>query len=105
MADITKKVLKHTATVATAIGKATVKGTIWTAEQAWNHKEEIAGGVVGGAAAVVTNTWLIGLLASIGTKVFCKYGQSNALKVKSLKDTIETNKKILQRMKKKLQTC
>ena len=102
MADITKKVLKHTATVATAIGKATVKGT---AEQAWNHKEEIAGGVVGGAAAVVTNTWLIGLLASIGTKVFCKYGQSNVMKIKSLKDTIETNKKILQRMKKKLQTC
>lgn len=32
MADITKKVLKHTATVATAIGEATVKGTIWTAE-------------------------------------------------------------------------
>lgn len=61
--------------------------------------------IAGGAAAVVTNTWLIGLLASIGTKVFCKYGQSNALKVKSLKDTIETNKKILQRMKKKLQSC
>ncbi len=61
--------------------------------------------IAGGAAAVVTNTWLIGLLASIGTKVFCKYGQSNVLKVKSLKDTIETNKKILQRMKKKLQAC
>ena len=61
--------------------------------------------IAGGAAAVVTNTWLIGLLASIGTKVFCKYGQSNVLKVKSLKDTIETNKKILQRMKKKLQSC
>lgn len=42
MADITKKVLKHTTTVATAIGKATVKGTVWTAEQVWNHKEEIA---------------------------------------------------------------
>lgn len=105
MADITKKVLKHTATVATAIGKATVKGTVWTAKQAWDHKEEIAGGVVGGAAAVVTNTWLIGLFASIGTKVLCKQGQSNVLKVKSLKDTIETNKKILQRMKKKLQSC
>lgn len=61
--------------------------------------------IAGGAAAVVTNTWLIGLLASIGTKVFCKYGQSNVMKMKSLKDTIETNKKILQRMKKKLQTC
>lgn len=61
--------------------------------------------IAGGAAAVVTNTWLIGLLASIGTKVFCKYGQGNILKVKSLKDTIETNKKILQRMKKKLQSC
>jgi predicted phage tail protein len=105
MADITKKVLKHTTTVATAIGKATAKGTVWTAEQVWNHKEEIAGGVVGGAAAVVTNTWLIGLFASIWTKVLCKQGQSNVLKVKSLKDTIETNKKILQRMKKKLQSC
>lgn len=49
--------------------------------------------MVGGAAAVVTNTWLIGLLASIGTKVFCKYGQSNVMKIKSLKDTIATNKK------------
>ena len=49
MDDITKKVFKHTGKVAAAIGKATVKGTIWTAEQAWNHKEEIAGGVVGGA--------------------------------------------------------
>lgn len=56
MADLTKKVLKYTTTVATAIGKATVKGTVWTAEQVWNHKEKIAGGVVGGAAAVVTNT-------------------------------------------------
>lgn len=93
MADLTKKVLKYTTTVATAIGKATVKGNVWTAEQVWNHKEEIAGGVVGGAAAVVTNTWLIGLLASIGTKVFCKYGQSNVMKIKSLKDTIATNKK------------
>lgn len=49
MGDLTKKVLKHTTMVATAIGKATVKGTVWTAEQAWNHKEKIAGGVVGGA--------------------------------------------------------
>jgi hypothetical protein len=41
MADLTKKVLKYTTTVATAIGKATVKGTVWTAEQVWNHKEKI----------------------------------------------------------------
>ena len=105
MADLTKKVLKYTTTVATAIGKATVKGDCLDCGTGLDHKEKIAGGVVGGAAAVVTNTWLIGLFASIGTKVLCKQGQSNVLKVKSLKDTIETNKKNLQRMKKKLQTC
>ncbi len=144
MDDITKKVFKHTSKVAAAIGKATVKGTIWTAEQDWNHKEEIAGGVVGGAKGLYhfgQNVYgltinkkdfatLLGtlraqskeyvhladeigkrfskreiLLASIGTKVFCKYGKSKVLNLRSLQDTIATNEAILKRMRRKLQSC
>lgn len=61
--------------------------------------------IAGGAAAVVTNTWVVGLLASIGTKVFCKYGKSKVLKLRSLQDTIATNEAILKRMRRKLQSC
>lgn len=61
--------------------------------------------IAGGAAAVVTNTWVLGLLASIGTKVFCKYGKSKVLKLRSLQDTIATNEAILKRMRRKLQSC
>lgn len=45
------------------------------------------------------------LLASIGTKVFCKYGKSKVLKLRSLQDTIATNEAILKRMRRKLQSC
>lgn len=58
--------------------------------------------IAGGAAAVVTNTWWIGLIASIGTKVFCKYGRLNFSKAKSLDDTIGLNEKILKRMREKI---
>ena len=58
--------------------------------------------IVGGAAAVVTNTWWIGLIASIGTKVFCKYGRLNFSKAKSLDNTIGLNEKILKRMREKI---
>lgn len=61
--------------------------------------------IAGGAAAVVINTWVGGLLASIGTKVFCKYGKSKVLNLRSLQDTIATNEAILKRMRRKLQSC
>ena len=58
--------------------------------------------IAGGALAVVTNTWWIGLIASIGTKVFCKYGRLNFSKAKSLDNTIGLNEKILKRMREKI---
>lgn len=58
--------------------------------------------IAGGAVAVVTNIWWIGLIASIGTKVFCKYGRHNFSKVKSLDNTINLNEKILKRMREKI---
>lgn len=61
--------------------------------------------IAGGAAAVVTNTWVVGLLASIGTKVFCKCGKSKVLKLRSLQETIATNEAILKRMRRKLHSC
>ena len=58
--------------------------------------------IAGGALAVVTNTWWIGLIASIGTKVFCKFGRLNFSKAKSLDNTIGLNEKILKRMREKI---
>lgn len=58
--------------------------------------------IAGGAIALISNCWWIGLIASMGTKVFCKYGISNYNKAKSLDKTIKLNDKILQDMKNKL---
>lgn len=58
--------------------------------------------IAGGTVAVITNTWWIGLIASLGTKVFCKYGRLNLSKAKSLDNTISLNEKILKKMREKL---
>ena len=58
--------------------------------------------IAGGAVAVITNTWWLGLIASMGTKVFCKYGRVKFNKAKSLDRTISLNEKILKKMRKKL---
>lgn len=58
--------------------------------------------IAGGAVAVITNTWWIGLIASMGTKVFCKYGRVKFNKAKSLDRTISLNEKILKKMREKL---
>lgn len=58
--------------------------------------------IAGGAVAVLSNCWWIGLIASMGTKVFCKYGRSNYDKIKSLDNTIRLNEHILLDMRKKL---
>lgn len=58
--------------------------------------------IAGGAVAVITNTWWLGLIASMGTKVFCKYGRVKFNKAKSLDNTISLNEKILKKMREKL---
>ena len=58
--------------------------------------------IAGGAVAVITNTWWLGLIASMGTKVFCKYGRVKFNKAKSLDRTISLNEKILKKMREKL---
>ena len=58
--------------------------------------------IAGGAVAVITNTWWLGLIASMGTKVFCKYGRVKFNKAKSLDRTISLNEKILKNMREKL---
>lgn len=58
--------------------------------------------IAGGAVAVITNTWWLGLIASLGTKVFCKYGRLNFSKAKSLDNTISLNEKILKKIREKL---
>lgn len=58
--------------------------------------------IAGGAVAVITNTWWLGLIASMGTKVFCKYGRVKFNKAKSLDRTISLNEKILNKMREKL---
>ena len=58
--------------------------------------------IAGGAVAVITNTWWLGLIASMGTKVFCKYGRVKFNKVKSLDNTISLNEIILKKMREKL---
>ena len=52
MKDKTKKILKNTGLFAAAVGITTAKAVKWSAEQVWEHKEEIAGGIVGGAKGV-----------------------------------------------------
>ena len=49
MDDKTKRILKNTGLFAAAVGITTAKVVKWSAEQVWEHKEEIAGGIVGGA--------------------------------------------------------
>ena len=58
--------------------------------------------IAGGAVAVITNTWWLGLIASMGTKVFSKYGRVKFNKAKSLDRTISLNEKILKKMREKL---
>ena len=58
--------------------------------------------IAGGAVAVITNTWWLGLIASMGAKVFCKYGRVKFNKAKSLDRTISLNEKILKKMREKL---
>ena len=58
--------------------------------------------IAGGAVAVITNTWWLGLIASMGTKVFCKYGRVKFNKAKSLDRTISLNEIILKKMREKL---
>ena len=58
--------------------------------------------IAGGAVAVISNTWWLGLIASMGTKVFCKYGRVKFNKAKSLDRTISLNEKILNKMREKL---
>ena len=58
--------------------------------------------IAGGAVAVISNTWWLGLIASMGTKVFSKYGRVKFNKVKSLDRTISLNEKILKKMREKL---
>ena len=58
--------------------------------------------IAGGAVAVISNTWWLGLIASMGTKVFCKYGRVKFNKAKSLDRTISLNEKILKKMREKL---
>ena len=58
--------------------------------------------IAGGTVAVITNTWWLGLIASMGTKVFCKYGRVKFNKAKSLDRTISLNEKILKKMREKL---
>ena len=52
MDDKTKKILKNTGLFAAAVGITTAKAVKWSVEKAWEHKEEIAGGIVGGAKGV-----------------------------------------------------
>ena len=58
--------------------------------------------IAGGAVAVISNTWWLGLIASMGTKVFSKYGRVKFNKAKSLDRTISLNEKILKKMREKL---
>ena len=58
--------------------------------------------IAGGAVAVITNTLWLGLISSMGTKVFCKYGRVKFNKAKSLDRTISLNEKILKKMREKL---
>ena len=58
--------------------------------------------IAGGAVAVISNIWWLGLIASMGTKVFSKYGRVKFNKAKSLDRTISLNEKILKKMREKL---
>ena len=58
--------------------------------------------IAGGAVAVISNTWWLGLIASMGTKVFSKYGRVKFNNAKSLDRTISLNEKILKKMREKL---
>ena len=58
--------------------------------------------IAGGAVAVITNTWWLGLIAYMGTKVFCKDGRVKFNKAKSLDRTISLNEKILKKMREKM---
>ena len=58
--------------------------------------------IAGGAVAVISNTWWLGLIASMGTKVFSKYGRVKFNKAKSLDRTISLNETILKKMREKL---
>ena len=58
--------------------------------------------IAGGAVAVISNTWWLGLIAYMGTKVFSKYGRVKFNKAKSLDRTISLNEKILKKMREKL---
>ena len=48
----TKKILKNTGLFAAAVGITAAKTVKWSAEKVWEHKEDIAGGIVGGAKGV-----------------------------------------------------
>lgn len=52
MSDKTNKVLKNTGLLAAAVGIAAAKTVKWSAKKVWDHKEEIAGGIIGGVKGV-----------------------------------------------------
>lgn len=58
--------------------------------------------LTGGAVAVLTNIWWLGLATSIGTNILTGYGRANLNKVKVLNDLIENNENILSKLRLKV---
>lgn len=58
--------------------------------------------IAGGTATVVTNTWWIGLIVSIGTSQFLGKGRLNCNKLAALREAIKNNDKILNDLRAKV---
>ena len=54
--------------------------------------------LTGGAVAVLTNTWWIGLVTSISTNFLTEYGRANLNKVKALDELIKSNENVLTKL-------
>lgn len=55
--------------------------------------------LIGGSMAVATQTWWVGLIASVGSRILMGQGRKKREQRDTLKDTIKTNEKVLKRLR------
>jgi len=55
--------------------------------------------LIGGSVAVATQTWWVGLVASVGSRILLGQGRKKREQRDTLKDTIKTNEKVLKHLR------
>jgi hypothetical protein len=55
--------------------------------------------LIGGGIAAITNTWWLGVVASVGSRLLCEGGNRKFAVYEKLKDVEENNQDIIERLK------